>query len=106
LDKLNSMPAYAKVFVALAVITLVEVWVAAIPAARVLIVTTLFVLTVCKAVLVALYYMHLRYDRKLLGYMALVPYLIALAMMAIILTDTTLRQVVPHPVVPAQEAPD
>ncbi len=96
MDKLKTMPDYAKVFVALAVITLVEVWVAGLPAARVLVVITLFVLTVCKAVLVALYYMHLRYDRKLLSYFAIVPYLIALVMMAIMLSDTTLRQVLPH----------
>ena len=96
MDNQKSVPTYVKVFIVLTVVTLVEVWVARLPAALVLVVATLFALTVSKATLVALYYMHLRYDRKLLGYMALTPYLIALVMIAILLSDTTLRQILPH----------
>jgi cytochrome c oxidase subunit IV len=46
----------------LAVFTLIELWAATLPAYRI---PVLLALTVAKAVLVALYYMHLKFDRRL-----------------------------------------
>jgi len=95
MDRLMSLPAYWKVFIALAVLTLVEVWAATAPASKVLIASALIALAVSKAALVAMYYMHLRYDRKLLSYVAVAPFLISIVMVIIILSDSTLKHRLP-----------
>lgn len=92
MDKVTSMPAYVKVFIALALLTLVEVWVSGVAADPVLVALALVAMAVSKAALVAMYYMHLRYDRKLLSYIAVVPFVLAAVMVVIILNDSTLMR--------------
>jgi caa(3)-type oxidase subunit IV len=60
----RKQPNYMAVFVALTLLTLVEVLVTYTPLPRLLV---LLPLAVVKAGLVVLYYMHLRYDKSIFG---------------------------------------
>jgi cytochrome c oxidase subunit 4 len=81
---------YGKVFVALAVLTVIEIFVAGVPANPTLVAAALVALAVCKAAMVALYYMHLRYDRRLLTYIALSPFVFAAILTLLVLSDSTI----------------
>ncbi len=58
----SSHPNYLGVFILLAVLTAIEVGVTYLPLPRL---PVLLPLSIMKAVLVALYYMHLRFDRQI-----------------------------------------
>lgn len=65
---------YAYVFVALAVLTLLEVAVAQIPGiGKGLVVSALVLLALVKAAAVALFYMHLKYETRVLRLTVAVP---------------------------------
>ena len=66
-------PAYIGIFVALAVLTGIELGVAFMPLSKLMIVLILLVLAFWKALLVALYYMHLRFERLPLRILAFAP---------------------------------
>ena len=79
----TSKPArtYALVFVALAIITLVELLLSSpgIALARSILNTLFIVLSLAKATLVAGFYMHLRGDNRFYSYVFLVPVVLFLA---------------------------
>jgi len=87
----SGLQTYWKVFAALAVLTVVEVFVAMAPGGAGLVALTLVALAVSKAALVALYYMHLRYDRRLLTYIAVSPFFLSAILIVALLTDSTLN---------------
>lgn len=64
---------YLQIFAALAVLTLVEVLVVYLPADRILIAAILVGLALGKAIMVAAYYMHLRFEKSTLALIASVP---------------------------------
>ncbi len=71
---------YIPVFVMLGVLTLIEVWIARLdiaPASRTF---SLMIFAIGKASLVVLYYMHLRYEPRLLALVPLIPVFMALAL--------------------------
>ena len=76
---------YIAVWGGLAVLTLIEVWVAGTGLARGLLVAVLVGLAVWKAALVALYYMHLKFEPSRLWILALaplpLPFILVLAVM-------------------------
>jgi len=80
-------PRYMAIWVALFLLTLVEVSVAFVAFSKVAIVLALLVLAVWKAVLVALYYMHLKYEPRRMWLLAASPLPLAL-----ILVWTVLRE--------------
>ena len=67
----HASPNYLAVFVALAVLTLVEVAVSLLPSG--IRVPLLAALMTAKVVLVAMYYMHLRFDNRWYTYIFLSP---------------------------------
>jgi cytochrome c oxidase subunit IV len=88
---------YLWVFLGLAVLTAAEVGVAGIEGDilgltfhQVARVATLVILAAAKAMLVALYYMHLRYDKRILAIIGGFPFLLAIVMTLILLADRTL----------------
>jgi cytochrome c oxidase subunit 4 len=81
---------YMWVFLWLAVLTAIEVGVASTGLNRPLQITLLAVLAGAKAVLVALFYMHLRYDKSILVIIGGFPFFLAVLMALIILADRTL----------------
>ena len=81
---------YMWVFLWLAILTAIEVGVASIGIYKPLQITILVVLAAAKAVLVALFYMHLRYDKPILAIIGGFPFFLAVLMALIILADRTL----------------
>ena len=67
-------PNYAGVFLTLFVFTVVEIAVANAHWARTLTILLLVFLAVVKATLVALFYMHLRFEKVLLAAIILIPF--------------------------------
>ena len=76
---------YIKVFFFLALFTAIEVLVAISPLVKFAQVITLLSLATGKALLVALYYMHLRYDDRRLLLIAASPLILASALMIVLL---------------------
>jgi cytochrome c oxidase subunit 4 len=82
---------YMRVFVGLAVLTAVEVSLASLAVLpRPILIILLLILAAAKALLVAMYYMHLRYDHRILWIIGGFPFFLAGVMMLIILADRTL----------------
>lgn len=75
---------YLKVFILLGLFTLIEVFVATSPLAKITQVIFLMALAVSKALLVAMYYMHLRYDDRRLILIAASPLILASALMLVL----------------------
>lgn len=73
-------PNYVGVFLALTALTAIEVSVTYLPIARVLIVSMLLALAFAKASFVALYFMHLKFDSRLLAAIFVVPMLLGSAL--------------------------
>lgn len=83
----HKKPNYMAVFVALAVLTLIEVGVAFLGLGRVTTIIVLVGLAVWKAVLVALYYMHLRFEPPRLIVMVVAPLPLAFILVLAVLTE-------------------
>lgn len=81
---------YLWVFLWLAVLTAIEVGVAGLTLYKPFQITLLVVLAICKVALVALFYMHLRYDKFILAIIGAFPFFLAVVMALLILADRTL----------------
>lgn len=80
-------PSYVGVFVALAVMTGAELLVAFLPWPKTVIIGLLIFLAVWKALLVALYYMHLRFEPKGIRWMVVVPLPLAVILVVTVITE-------------------
>ncbi len=69
-------PNYIGIFVALTVLTVIEVAVAYAPIVRGPKILGLVAMAITKALLVALYYMHLKFDKRLVILVALMPFVL------------------------------
>jgi cytochrome c oxidase subunit 4 len=76
-------PNYLFIFIALAVFTLIETLVSYIQQATIK-VPTLIVLSVVKAVLVLLYFMHLKFDSKLFSYLFVAGCILSIPLILVI----------------------
>ena len=81
-------PSYMAIFWYLAVLTVVEIAVIYLPIGKLAIGVLLVALASTKAVMVALYFMHLRLEVKTLGYIALTPVLIGVLLVMVLLPDS------------------
>jgi cytochrome c oxidase subunit 4 len=80
-------PNYMAIFWWLAVLTVIEVAVIFTPLPRLVIGILLVALAVSKASLVALYFMHLRFETTTLGLIALSPLVVATLLMFLLVPD-------------------
>lgn len=80
-------PNYIGVWVGLFVLTMVEVGVAFIGLSKTLTILALVLLALWKALLVALYYMHLKYEPKRLRILVLAPLPLAVLLVIAVLTE-------------------
>ena len=80
-------PRYLAVWGGLAVLTLLEVWVATTGLGKSLIVTILIGLAIWKAALVALYYMHLKFEPRRLVVLAIAPLPLAVLLVMAVLQE-------------------
>jgi cytochrome c oxidase subunit 4 len=76
-------PNYLFIFIALAVFTLIETLVSYIQQAAIK-VPTLIVLSVVKAVLVLLYFMHLKFDSKVFSYLFIAGCILVIPLILVI----------------------
>jgi cytochrome c oxidase subunit 4 len=83
----HTQPNYIGVFWWLLALTLVEVGVIFLPIARLLIGILLVGLALSKASLVAMYYMHLKFERRTLGLIAVTPLLLCVLLVFALLPD-------------------
>ena len=80
-------PNYMGIFWWLLGLTLLELGVIYVPIHRVAIIVLLVVLAVTKAALVALYFMHLKFERTTLGLIALSPFVLCVFLILMLLPD-------------------
>jgi cytochrome c oxidase subunit IV len=81
-------PSYMAVFWYLAVLTVIEIAVIFLPIGKLAIGVMLVSLACAKAALVALYFMHLRFETRTLGWIALTPVVIAALLVFVLLPDS------------------
>lgn len=79
---------YLKIFVWLAVLTAIEVGLTFVPMPRFVLITLLVALAVVKAALVAMFFMHLKFERKTLALVVSVPLLLAGILILGLMPDT------------------
>ncbi|MFN2399948.1 MAG: cytochrome C oxidase subunit IV family protein [Gemmatimonadaceae bacterium] len=85
--KHKSHPNYIGVFIALAVLTAIELGVAFLPWPKTVLILLLIFLAVWKAVMVALYYMHLRFEPNRLRILAIAPLPLAVILVTAVITE-------------------
>lgn len=82
-------PNYMAIFWWLAALTVIEIGVIYTPMARLLIGILLVSLAISKASLVAMYFMHLRFERRTLGLIAVTPLFLGALLVFILLPDNS-----------------
>ena len=85
-------PSYIRIFVFLALLTAVELGVAFTPIPKSSQVLFLIALAIAKATLVAMYYMHLRFEGRLLRAIAVAPLIFAIILTIPPFIDLALRR--------------
>ena len=80
-------PNYMGVFWWLLALTLLEIGVIYVPIHRFAILALLVALAVAKALLVALYFMHLKFERRTLAFIALSPFVLCLFLILMLMPD-------------------
>src|SRR3974377_86056 len=100
----HKQPNYIGIFWWLLALTILEVGVIFTPIARMLIAILLVGLALSKASLVAMYFMHLKFERTTLGLIAMTPLLLCVLLVFALLPDLsgTSHQSVPTPPPPAE----
>jgi cytochrome c oxidase subunit IV len=100
----HAHPNYMAIFWWLAVLTVLELVVIFTGLPKVVVVILLCALALAKASLVAMYFMHLRFETRTLGFVALTPLTIGTLLVLLLVWD---GNPLGHrsPVVPAAEAP-
>jgi cytochrome c oxidase subunit IV len=80
----HAHPPYIGIWVALAVLTGLELFVAFLPWSKGLLIAILLGMAVWKALLVALYYMHLRFEPNRLRILAVAPLPLAVILVVVV----------------------
>ena len=66
-------PPYGRIFLALFAFTMLEIFTANLPIVRLAIILLLIALAIIKAAMVAMFYMHLRFEKILLAFILVAP---------------------------------
>ena len=83
----HSHPNYMGIFWVLLVLTIVEVALTFLGLPKFLLGSLLVILAVWKAALVAMYFMHLKFERRTLAMIAIVPFILCLFLILMLLPD-------------------
>jgi len=98
---------YLQVFAWLAVLTALEIGVIYMPIPHIAIAFMLILLAGTKASLVALFYMHLAFEKRTLTYIALTPALLCVFLLFMLLPDLgAITRALTHATPPAATAPE
>ena len=87
----HAHPNYMAIFYWLFGLTVAELAVAYMPIPKSLMVAGLVILAITKAALVAMYFMHLKFERRTLGLIALTPPILLVLFVVITYPDTAWR---------------
>ena len=82
-------PNYMAIFAWLTILTALEVGVVFVPLSKLVIAVTLVLMALAKAILVALYFMHLKFEKRTLGIIALTPLILCTLLIIALLPDLT-----------------
>jgi cytochrome c oxidase subunit 4 len=82
-------PNYMAVFYSLAILTAAEIGVIYLPIAKMFIAVMLITLALAKAALVAMYFMHLKFEKRTLGIIAMTPLILCTLLIFALLPDLT-----------------
>lgn len=82
-------PNYMGVFYSLTVLTALEIGVVFLPTAKLIIAILLVGLAITKAALVAMYFMHLKFEKRTLGVIAMTPLALCTLLILSLLPDLT-----------------
>ncbi len=82
-------PNYMAVFGALFLLTILEVGAVYLPIGRIGVAVILILLALTKAALVAMYFMHLKFEKRTLGIIALTPLVLCTLLIIALLPDLT-----------------
>jgi len=96
MDLAHDEPNYMLIFYWLAALTALEVGVTYAGLPKVLMIALLVGLAVAKAAMVAMYFMHLKFERMTLGLIALTPPLLLVMFVCITYPDTAWRLLAGH----------
>jgi len=96
MDLAHDEPNYMLIFYWLAALTAIEVGVTYAGIPKVLMIALLVGLAVAKAAMVAMYFMHLKFERRTLGLIALTPPLLLVMFVCITYPDTAWRLFIHH----------
>ena len=86
-EAVHRQPNYAAVFWALLVLTICEIIAANLPFAKTPVVLVLVALAMVKASLVALFYMHLKFEKWVIYFIAIFPLFLAAFLTLMVLAD-------------------
>ncbi len=89
MSAIHKEPNYMAVFYSLAVLTAIEIGVVYLPTTKMVIAILLVGLALSKAVLVAMYFMHLKFEKRTLGIIALTPLVLCTLLIIALLPDLT-----------------
>jgi cytochrome c oxidase subunit IV len=96
MDLAHDEPNYMLIFYWLASLTALEVGVAYAPIPKVLMIALLVGLAIAKATMVAMYFMHLKFERRTLGLIALTPPLLLVMFVCVTYPDAAWRLFTHH----------
>ncbi len=84
-EKHQHHPNYLLVFASLAVLTAIEVGITYVPALKAVATPILLALSFFKAMLVILYFMHLRFDSRWFAFIFFIPFVLVIPMLVVLL---------------------
>lgn len=87
MEETQNHPNYVLVWVALAVLTAMEVGITYLSWSKTTIILVLVALAIWKALLVALYFMHLRFEKRPLRILAVAPIPLAFILVLAVITE-------------------
>ena len=83
----HSTANYLKIFYILLALTIVEVALVYLHLPKLLLVCLLIILAVWKAALVAMHFMHLKFEKKTLSIVAIIPFVLCVFLILMLLPD-------------------
>jgi caa(3)-type oxidase subunit IV len=83
----HSHPNYLRIFWILLVLTVVEVGIVYLGLPKILLASLLIILAVWKAALVAMHFMHLKFEKTTLAVIALSPFILCVFLILMLLPD-------------------
>ena len=75
---------YGAIFLALLVLTIIEVFAASLPISKLLIALVLITFAIIKAGLVAMFYMHLKFEKILLAAIVIAPFIFSIILVLLV----------------------